>query len=146
MILDLADLSPPRLKRYLRVKNMPSSELMKITAKWERGTYFDVHLRMNQDTHEVVEINLLRIIERAEFLGLDTDTLITDDDLDFRYVEIIERWEKGLFIDPPSVSFEQDNIGFYDGRHRTVAAYHIGETSIPVAVFKEDIEQARALM
>ena len=143
--LDLSDLTPKDQLRYIRVKNMSKAELTKLEVHWALDNYYDTALAMNDGRRKIVEVDLYKVIERSEFLELSTKTMITDHINDFRYVDIIERWEQGLPIDPPLISFAEGELLFEDGRHRTIAAYHIGETTIPVAVYKWNLEEVKSL-
>ena len=138
MKLDYSSLTKNELNRYLRFKNMSRREFCKIHAKWAVGDnadkLFDFSLHPHFGNKIIQYFDIEDIVREGDFIGLETEVLLTDDVNDFRYVEILERWEKGLFVDPPSAHLDDSLIRFSDGRHRVIAAYHIGEKNVPIAL------------
>lgn len=153
MEICLEDYSEEEQARYNRIKNMSKEELSSINPAWvtqenkEQLVNASIFYGLEDDVI-IINVVLQRLIDQSEFLGLDPQRLITDDANDFRFVEIIERWENGKVIDPPEVSFQENSnhITFMDGRHRTIAAYQIGAESIPVAIKKQELERFKSLL
>ncbi|MFD2588323.1 ParB N-terminal domain-containing protein [Croceitalea marina] len=141
MKLDLNDFDKDELKRYNRIKNLQAKELQEITPRWAVDEHVDKcshpDFLPNSD-YIMVNLNLPKLISSSQFGELNPSKLITDDINDWRYVEIIERWGKGKFIDPPTITphNKTKQITYIDGRHRTIAAYLTGAQTIPVAVHK----------
>ena len=59
---------------------------------------------------------------------------------------LIERWQKGLGVDPPDVSFRNGHSSFRDGRHRTVLAKELGATKIIIRINPGFLETAKQLV
>ncbi len=59
---------------------------------------------------------------------------------------LIERWQKGLGVDPPDISFRSGRIIFGDGRHRTVLAKALGDKTIIVRINPQMLEVAQQLV
>ena len=59
---------------------------------------------------------------------------------------LIERWQKGLGVDPPFVSFINGHSSFGDGRHRTVLAKELGAESIIIRINPNSFEMAHHLV
>lgn len=118
---------------------MGKKELSKINACWATGKDLaklnNPVLSKGRD-YNIIGVNLQKLIAQAQFCELNIEKLITDDINDFRYVDILERWERGQVVDPPTLYIDESDFFFSDGRHRTIAAYHIGEIVIPIAVHK----------
>lgn len=141
MKIDLNDYEQDKQGRYNRVKEMIKDDLGKISPKWAVGKNYTKCSEpkfLPESDYTIIELNLPKLISSTNFIGLNPNKLINDDINDFRYVEIIERWEKGLYIDPPTININigDNRITISDGRHRTIAAYHTGAKQIPVAIHK----------
>ena len=145
MKINLEVFSALERERYHRVKNMTKEELSTIRPIW-------TNIYRKEDWHSpnlyadigeesvIIEVALDKLILYSNFLGLNPKALITDDSNDFRYVKIIERWEKGLCIDPPEMAINDSDsiISFVNGRHRTIAAHMTGAKVIPIVINKSD--------
>lgn len=59
---------------------------------------------------------------------------------------LIERWQKGLGVDPPFVSFNGGQSSFGDGRHRTVLANELGAKSIIIRIKPYAFEHAHHMV
>lgn len=141
MKLDLNDFDEEKLKRYNRIKSMDKKDLKKIKPNWATGENVDECSHPNflpDSDYQIIHLNLPRLIASSNFLELNPQKLISDETNDWRYVDIIERWETGKFIDPPTITpnLKKEEITYIDGRHRTIAAYLTGAETIPVAVHK----------
>jgi len=140
------DLNEERIERIKKYLAMSHEQLCEIKDVWAIGEHIDklrdVTLSPEWQEYDFVHLSPKAIIKKAYFLDLPTDKLFNNDILDFRYVTTLERWEKGLPVDPPTVSVnhERKDISVSDGRHRLVLSYILNKNSIPVAVLKEDIE------
>ncbi|AGC78324.1 ParB-like nuclease family protein [Nonlabens dokdonensis] len=141
MKIDLNEYEQDDQDRYNRIKELTKDDLSRISPKWAFGKN---HLKCTDpkffpdSDYVIIQLNLPKLISSTNFIELNPNKLITDDINDFRYVEIIERWKIGLFIDPPIISLanNEEKIRIIDGRHRTIAAYLTGAEMIPVAVHK----------
>lgn len=55
-----------------------------------------------------------------------------------RILNILERWNRKLYVDPPLIIQNKNGIYYYrDGQHRTIAAYYLKAKSIPILLKKE---------
>ncbi|KEZ94467.1 hypothetical protein IL45_00880 [Nonlabens ulvanivorans] len=141
MKIDLNDFEQDEQNRYNKVKKMTEEDLMKISPKWAVGKNYTKCSEpkfLPDSDYTIIELNLSKLIESTDFIELNPYELITDDINDFRFVYIIERWDNGLFIDPPTIYLtnNDEKVRITDGRHRTIAAYHTGAELIPVAIHK----------
>lgn len=136
MLLDLNCLSEENYNRYNRVKNLTKAELSKISARWALTENINkvYGVTYTPNYHHVVWVNTFEIIKNADFKELNPNFLITGDVNDMRFVKIIEHWEANKYLDPPVVRFDGKVYCFTDGRHRTIAAFQIGETQLPLAL------------
>jgi hypothetical protein len=154
MEIDLENYSRADVERYNRVKHMGKDELALITPIWttlenkQAMISSSIYYGLEDDKVVIVNIDLPQLVASAEFWELDPQRLITDHANDFRFVRIIERWEKGRPIDPPEIYYREnsDRIYFSDGRHRTIAAFHIGIAQIPIAIDVNQLERVTPLL
>gem|GEM_PF-4908832 len=154
MKICLEDYSKLDQLRYLRVKNMSQTELSAIKPLWTDTTTKNkiyssgIYFGLEDKTTSIITVDIKKLILKSDFISLNPESLISDDINDFRFVEIIERWEQSLFIDPPEISFQQNtkNYIFTDGRHRTISAYQIGVHSIPVAVYTQQLDDFEGVL
>jgi hypothetical protein len=137
--LNIENLSTSDLKRFLRIKNMSKNELEKISARWadldNLDRFYDADLHPDNNI-EIKYYPIVDIINKGDFKELNPFKLITDHTNDMRYVHIIETWESGGYMDPPEAYSDGIKWSFTNGRHRTIAAYHIGEKCIPIAQYR----------
>ena len=141
MKIDLNDYEQDEQDRYNRVKEMTKDDLRKISPKWAVGKNYikcSEPKFLPDSDYTIIELNLSKLIASTNFIELNPNELITDDINDFRFVDIIERWDNDLFIDPPTIYLtnNDEKVRITDGRHRTIAAYHTGAEFIPVAIHK----------
>lgn len=59
---------------------------------------------------------------------------------------LLNRWQKGLGVDPPEVNFVKDGITISDGRHRAVLANELKAEKIIVRIRSIDKEEAVAML
>ena len=59
-----------------------------------------------------------------------------------------KHFESGEPMDPPTVGYNEysKTIDFTDGRHRTAAAYQLGEKYIPMFVYKDHLKSFKKLV
>lgn len=55
---------------------------------------------------------------------------------------LINRWQKGLGVDPPEVHFRKSFSSIGDGRHRTILAKELGADRIIIRIRKCDLQIA----
>ena len=59
---------------------------------------------------------------------------------------LIERWQKGLGVDPPDVSFINGHSNIGDGRHRTILAKELGAQQIIIRIHPNEFNIAQQLV
>ena len=59
---------------------------------------------------------------------------------------LIDRWQKGLGVDPPEVSFRNNRSSIGDGRHRTILAKELGAKRIIIRIRTVDYQLAKNLL
>lgn len=112
--------------------------LAEIKPKWlsEKGTG-------NRDfgSYKIFYVRTIDIVHRVNFLGLNPKALdLSDESNKDSYLHIINSWKNGRFIDNPTLTLTQNELRFSDGRHRTILAYHLGETALPVLIHETMID------
>jgi hypothetical protein len=131
----------------------PINELKKIKPHWaieeNISHLLDIALHPKFGRFVFLSINTKDLIINADFKEVDNNTLFTGEHKnDIRISQILNFWENGKFIDPPSIGYSNENkkIEFYDGRHRTKLSYFLKLKEIPVAIEKEDLEKIKLLL
>lgn len=119
---------------------MGPRELKMINVKWAVGDKIN-HILNDFEDYSFFYVNLEELIKKVDFgeMGfkkMNPNELFTDVDVsNFRIAKILKQWRNGGYIDPPSLCLDSFNkLYISDGRHRTIGAFHLGETNIPVAV------------
>jgi hypothetical protein len=65
---------------------------------------------------------------------------------DARVVEILERWMKNQYTDPPTLVVDMKKgyeLFLTDGRHRFKIAYLLGQEVIPLNIHNQNVEIVR---
>ena len=55
-----------------------------------------------------------------------------------RILNILERWDSKLFVDPPVIIKTEDYYYFHNGQHRTLAAFYLKVETIPVFLIEQN--------
>jgi hypothetical protein len=145
------DLTPEEIELRNACRNLTDEEFFAIEPKWctkpEDLQFPITHPQYSEDIY--IECNLEKLIE------------ISDNLFDVRFSRkfngpwwederfcktLLERWQKGLGVDPPVVSFRNGHSSFADGRHRTVLAKELGATTIIIRINPEFLETAKQLV
>lgn len=120
-------------------------ELQTIQPKWAYGKDYR-KARYTQDFLKagctIYHVKLSEVIKHTDFAEVQLDRLFTGGNKnDIRIAEIIHRWASNQFVDPPNiyVPVGSKTILFGDGRHRTKAAYFLGQNQIPIIIPNEDL-------
>jgi hypothetical protein len=146
---DLSEEKRLRLQKYLQ---LPDEKLKNIDAFWaveERlESLFDLSIHPKWGNNIFIAVSPKKLIENLYVLGISTNKLFNNDVLDFRYVTTLERWEKGLPVDPPTVYFDSSiqKCKISDGRHRLVLSFFIGKETIPISIHKGDKDGIAGLL
>lgn len=128
-----------------KYRAMPLEVIRTIKVQWAIGSNINFirnpHLDPAFNSINFYFINSLDLIQKFDFIGLNTSSLFTGDDpSDFRTARILDNWKKGKYLDPPTIGLNFDNPSFTDGRHRAIAAFHLNEKRIPVALYDDTLE------
>jgi len=146
------DLDHEHFARLQRFLNLSFTELQKIDDFWAVGDIVEQlenpNLHPEVGKYVFMSISPQAVIDVAELLGLPVGTLFNDDVSDFRFVTTLERWERGLPVDPPTVSIgsKPGTLSISDGRHRLILANFINKKSIPIAVLISQAEIISGLL
>ncbi len=136
-------------------KGKKSTEIRAIKARWACGAYkkYSLHPVLETEGCEVFYVNLGELIKSADFgeimyEKLNPKKLFTNIyERDFRVVKVLDQWNKKGYIDPPELCLNYlGMISFGDGRHRTIAAFHLGEERIPVVVHASLVDKISQLI
>ena len=137
----------------LKYSILSTEELKKITAYWAIGNrledLLDSSLHPQNGKFVFHMVNPKDLISNVDFQEVNTTSLFTgNNNNDTRISMILNLWESKKSIDPPSICYSEynKNIVFYDGRHRTKLSYFLDIKIIPVAIYKEDVEQIKSLL
>jgi hypothetical protein len=135
-------------------KNGQSQHLKLVKAKWAYG--ININELYNKTINpaisdcEIYFVKTKELIRKSDFLKVTSQTLFDRNETSMkRMSEILERWKKELFIDPPTIypcPFDNTRVAFEDGRHRTIVAYHLNELVIPVAVDNTHFYKVKSLL
>jgi hypothetical protein len=142
MIIKQKDLYPEDVEKVSYYKKMDLNEILKISAKWACGSNEKYLSNLGLHPTEFYSLfwveckELINTIEFEELDGVNLNPKLLFNDInerDCRVVKVLDHWRNGGYIDPPVISINRLNkIWFADGRHRTIAAFHIGEEKIPI--------------
>lgn len=137
---------PEELKEFVNFyRNKKLYETNKIKARWACGEnikhLFSISTSSLQD-YSIFFVKIRDLINGIDFgemkgIALNPKVLFNGvDERDWRIAKILNHWEKCEYIDPPEICMDcySQNIDFSDGRHRTIAAFHLGEEKIPVII------------
>ena len=123
------------------------AEIKKIKARWAFGVNRKRVFRPSQGCC-VFFVELKKLVGAADFgemmfAPLNPRELFSGiDERDFRVAQVLAHWDKGGYIDPPEICLNRlGHVTFGDGRHRTIAAFHLGEKKIPVRVHRSLIKK-----
>lgn len=142
-----AKLSPKILETINRYRDKKPTELKKIKARWACGVNRKRVFRPSQGCRVfyVEPKNLVGAADFGEmmFAPLNPRELFSGiDERDFRVAQVLDHWSKNGYIDPPEIYLNHfGQVAFGDGRHRTIAAFHLGEKKIPVRVHRSLIKK-----
>lgn len=122
------------------------AELKSIEPKWAYGSnsgkILDPTLWLGSQRYAIYIAEIKELVLNAVFAEVDTENLFTADYRNnIRTAKILQRWDNGEFIDPPTImlcTYDRTKLAFYDGRHRTKTALLLGAQQIPVAIDKAD--------
>lgn len=147
MVLKKVKLSPQVFELINSYKSKTIDEIKKIQVQWACGINKKYRRYPIKGT-KLFYVELEKLIATVDFgeMGyqkLDPQRLFTGvEDRDFRIARALYHWDQNGYIDPPEIFPEHSqNITFADGRHRTIAAFHIGEKHIPVLVHRSVINK-----
>lgn len=86
----------------------------------------------------IYNADIIKLIEVTNLgKSFDLNNIFKDDvRSNSRILNILERWNRKLYVDPPTIIRNNDSYIFKDGRHRTIAAYHLQIKTIPVFLKK----------
>lgn len=130
-------------------KNKTIEALKAIKFKWAYGKDVDKILDHTQNPvanlYTIFIVSTRELILNAVFNEVTCESLFTDNLVNnARIAKTLSRWEKGLYVDPPTVFLSQhhkNKIEFSDGRHRAKITYLLDHKEIPIAVANCDIPQ-----
>ena len=123
---------------------MKKNDLHKIIPKWACSENVDMLLDYSQHpdpdigNHKVFRVDVKNLITKLALYGFDLEKLLNgDESSDQRISSTLNRWEKGEFVDPPTINIDENDdrkLMISDGRHRFKLAYHMNEKQIPIAI------------
>lgn len=131
------------------------TEIQKIKARWACGTNkkHALYPLRKSEGYKIYYVELNQLIRLADFgemmyKKLNPKKLFTRIyERDFRIVKVLDRWNKKGYIDPPELCLTNlGKLSFNDGRHRTIAAFHVGEEKIPVVVHSSLVDKISQLV
>ena len=131
---------------------MEREEIKKISVKWACGInkrFLTKSAPRSANGYRVFYIDLNQLIHLGNFGEMDGVELAPHhlftggEKRDYRVAKVLYHWSNDGYIDPPEIypSNRSQKISFTDGRHRTIAAFHIGEKQIPVLIHKSFIQE-----
>ena len=128
--------------------NIPLEELKKIEPYWaikeNLHKLIDENLHPSFGKYEIVFVNSKVLIAIADFGEVDLNSLFTGESLnDDRVCRILSNWSQKKHLDPPTISISEstNKITFEDGRHRAKLSYFLGIEEIPVAIYRDDLNE-----
>lgn len=151
MILRKAN--PDHLRKIIDLyRGKSKEEIQSIKPKWAYGLN-ESHQLKSFEGYSIFFVNTLDLIRKVQWgeMGskkLNPVVLFTGAEAsDFRIAKALDHWSKSLFIDPPELVLGgSGGIYIADGRHRSIAAFHLGEETIPVAVPDEQIQEVSLII
>jgi len=137
-------------------RNKTLSEISSIKVLWACGINEKHSLNTGRhlsDGYQLFYVDIKELVNLSEFgeMGharLNPHQLFSGiDGQDLRIARILDHWNKGGYIDPPEIYFSNSQkLGFSDGRHRTIAAFHLGVEKIPVIMHLSSIDKVSGLL
>lgn len=129
-------------------------EIKKIQVKWACGKNRNKATRRYRYAggYRLFYVNLKALVGSADFGEMGYSKLQPYklfngvNERDYRVVQALDHWSQDGFIDPPEIYPDRQKVAFADGRHRTIAAYHLGKKEIPVYVHTEGIDEITNLI
>lgn len=130
------------------------AELQSIEPKWAYGSnagkILDLALSPDINRYAIYIAEIKELILNSEFGEVDAQNLFTGDfKNNIRTAKILQRWDNGGFLDPPTVmpcTYDCTKLAFNDGRHRTKTAMILGAMYIPVAIDKTDFSRIKNII
>jgi hypothetical protein len=126
-------------------------ELRKIQPLWAFGE--NVHHIQDYSQHpengsyDILIVDVTQLIKRIEFINFDIEILFTGDlASDCRLATTLYRWENLQFVDPPTISIDDNRITILDGRHRLKLAFQLGCSTIPIAIHKSLVDSVMKII
>ncbi|MNK22357.1 hypothetical protein D3C87_406320 [compost metagenome] len=119
-------------------------DLKSIQPKWTCGrNYQKSQLKSLSDSRTVIYYaNIEELLQYTDIGELSLGELFDGlGNNDVKIAQIICLWDHGIYLDPPSIFFSTtfEKVLFSDGRHRTKAAYLLGQKQLPVSIPEQDI-------
>jgi len=130
----------------------PLAILERIKVQWACGEFSKHHSR-DIDGYDVYWTDTKELVEQVAFGNMDRGEINykklfgNGPTSDQRIALTLHHWENGQYMDLPElggINFGKLTIG--DGRHRTIAAYHLGEKQMPIAIPKELTKDVQILI
>ncbi|HMR81527.1 MAG TPA: hypothetical protein PKE30_00240 [Niabella sp.] len=131
-----------------KCRQIENTDLRLISPKWAYGIY-DCHIRdsalkAENNEYEFFFVKVSDLIKKADFGEMCLTPLFDGSFLnDQRISRLLFRWQSGFFVDPPTITInllDKTQLSFFDGRHRSKLALHIGIDVIPIAIHFSDVE------
>lgn len=115
-----------------------SISISKLKPLWACYSNFDKCIQPPQKEYIVHNTNIIALIDETnleKYFNLN-NILNGDAKSNSRILNILERWNRKLYIDPPIIMRNNNFYQFRNGRHRTIAAYYLKVKTIPIFIEK----------
>jgi hypothetical protein len=131
--LEAADMQ--LMQRYI---DMTREEMLPMSPIWNRE---------GRGKGTVIEVNPNMLIQKCYDLGMPSEKPFNNDARDIWFAKNLEKWEKGIAVNPPDVErYGDDQVVITDGKHRAILAYYLGQETMPIEVPTADAEQIREML
>jgi hypothetical protein len=119
------------LEKIKEYRSMSLSERQKIKPHWfcnENTAPYQLKSR-----GILIELRMTEVLKILESEGnlITTDVFSNEPKSNRRIMNILKAWNKGIQIEPPSISYGNSDY-ISDGRHRILAAHFLGAETLPV--------------
>jgi len=125
-------------------------KLMELNLNWADSSNAERPHNFDSEDYTLLICNISDVFSHTDQdyrLDLDSNTGGSNA-IGNRLDRATQHFQNGNPMDPPEVAYSvhTNNITFTNGRHRSLAAYQMGEEYIPMFVYSPTIEQFKKLV